>query len=282
MKTISVAIRSALLWALAAVVLMPLLTTLGASFMDADELLRHIRPVTGGAYGYASTPLIPSLPTLRQYVALLLDSPRFLKMFWNSIGIVLPIVLGQVAVGSLAAWGFAHYRFPGRNPLFMGYIALMMMPFQVTLVPSFLVLDSMQLVDTHWAVILPGMFGAFGVFLLRQFFITVPQSLLESARIDGAGEIRTLISIGLPLGKTGIASLFVLSFLDNWNLIEPPMTFLRTQDRWPLSLYLTYIGADNLEISMAASVITLLPPLLLFLYCESHLVRGIQMSGLKE
>lgn len=282
MKKLMLVVRSVLLWGVALVVLMPLLMTLGASLMDKPELMDHIRPVIRNTSGYASATLIPKLPTLKQYVSLLLDTPKFLTMFWNSMQLVLPIVLGQVVIGCLAAWGFAHYRFPGRNALFMGYIALMMMPFQVTLVPTFLVLDRFNLIDTPWAIILPGMFGSFSVFLLRQFFVTVPASLLESARIDGANEARVFLSVGLPLGKTGIASLFILSFLDNWNLIEPPMTFLRSQDGWPLSLYLTRIGEANVELAMAASVITLAPPLLLFLYCESYLVRGIQMSGLKE
>ena len=275
-------LRSAALWGVAMIVLMPLLMTVGASLMDKSELMEHIRPVIHNTSGLARAALAPALPTLRQYVALLLDTPRFLTMFWNSVMLVLPIVCGQVVVGCLAAWGFAHFHFPCRNALFMGYIALMMMPFQVTLVPSFLTLDKMKLIDTPWAIVLPGIFSAFPVFLMRQFFVTVPGSLLESARIDGAGEARVFLSIALPLGKTGIASLFILSFLDNWNLIEQPMTFLRSHDKWPLSLYLTRIGESNVDLAMAASVITLLPTLLLFLYCESYLVRGIQMSGLKE
>lgn len=164
----------------------------------------------------------------------------------------------------------------------MVYIALMMMPFQVTLVPSFLVLDGMNLIDTQWAIILPGIFGTFSVFLLRQFFQTLPFELIEAARIDSAGELRIFTAIGLPIGKTGIASLCIISFLDNWNLIEQPMTFIRTQDNWPLSLYLSRIGETNIDVAMAASIITLLPTLLLFFYCEPYLVRGIQMAGLKE
>jgi multiple sugar transport system permease protein len=282
MKTLKLVLRSALLWIIALIVLMPLLLTLGGSLMGSSELMEHIRPVVRNASGYAEPTLLPGIPTLSQYATLLLDTPKFLAMFWNSIGLVLPIVLGQVIVGTLAAWGFAHFRFPLRNGLFLLYIALMMMPFQVTLVPSFLTLDRLGLIDTPWAVILPGVFHTFPVFLLRQFFATIPESLLESARIDGAGELRVFVSIAIPLGSTGIASLFILSFLDNWNLIEQPMTFLRSQDRWPLSLYLTKIGESNVEVALAASVITLIPTLLLFFYCESYLVKGIQMSGLKE
>jgi multiple sugar transport system permease protein len=203
-------------------------------------------------------------------------------MFWNSVRLVAPIVIGQVIVGTLAAWGFAQYQFWLKKPLFMAYIALMMMPFQVTLVPSFLVLDRLSLIDTPWAVILPGVFNTFAVFLLRQFFQILPRELVEAARMDNAGEVRVFVKIGIPLGIPGIASLCIVSFLDNWNLIEQPMTFLRTQDLWPLSLYLSRIGETNVEIAMGASIITLLPTLMLFFYCESYLVRGIQMAGLKE
>ena len=271
-----------ILWAFALIVLAPLIMTVGASFMGESELMEHIRPVVFNTSGMALPTFFPKRITLVQYVQLLLDTPKFLMMFWNSVMLVLPIVLGQVIVGTLAAWGFAQYRFPGRNALFMAYIVLMMMPFQVTLVPSFLTLDYLGLVNTGWAVVLPGIFHTFSVFLMRQFFVQVPHALVESARIDGAGELKAFVSVGLPLGKAGMASLFILSFLDNWNLIEQPMTFLRDQDKWPLSLYLSRIGESNVDVAMAASVITMLPPLLLFLYCESYLVRGIQMSGLKE
>ncbi len=275
-------VRTMLLWGLALLVLTPLIMTLGGSLMGPTELIEHIGPVLKGGAGEARMLLLPALPTMEQYLKLLLDNGKFLAMFWNSVWLVLPLVLGQMAVGTFAAWGFARFRFPGRDALFMGYIALMMMPFQVMLAPTFLVLDRFQLIDTAWAIILPGIFSTFAVFLLRQFFRAVPMSLIESARIDGAGEMRVFVQIALPLGAPGVASLFILSFLDNWNMIEQPMTFLRTQSKQPLSLYLMRIGESNVDVALAASVLTLLPTLLLFLYCESYLIEGIQLSGIKE
>ena len=275
------AFRSVLLWAMAAVTLLPLVLTLGASLMDESELTAHIAPVLN-AGGYARMTLLPALPTPEQYMKLLLDNGKFLAMFWNSVRLVLPIVLGQLAVGTLAAWGFVHFGFPGREGLFMAYIALMMMPFQVTLVPSYLTLNRLGLMDSPWAVILPGAFSTFAVFLLRQFFRAIPKELIESARIDGAGEMTIFRAIALPLGVPGIASLFVLSFLDNWNLIEQPMVFLRAQSAWPLSLYLTRIGESNADVAMAASILTLGPTVLLFFYFETYLVEGIQRTGIKE
>jgi len=279
---ISKIVRAGVLWILAAIVLLPLVMTFAASMMGVSELAEYIGPVLGGGAGQARMPLLPALPTLEQYLKLLLDNAKFLTMFWNSMRLALPLVLGQVLVGMLAAWGFARFRFPGRDALFMGYIALMMMPFQVTLAPTFLVLDRLGMVDTPWAVILPGVFNTFAVFLLRQFFRAIPPALTESARIDGAGELTIFARIALPLGLPGIASLFILSFLDTWNLIEQPMTFIRSQVNWPLSLYLTRIGESNVDVAMAASILTLLPTLLLFFYSQSYLVQGIQMSGIKE
>jgi len=275
-------VRAGALWILAAVVLLPLAMTFAASLMGVSELAAHIGPVLKGGAGLARMPLLPALPTAEQYLKLLLDNGKFLAMFWNSVRLALPLVLGQVLVGTLAAWGFARFRFPGRDALFMAYIALMMMPFQVTLAPTFLVLDWLGMVDTPWAVILPGVFSTFAVFLMRQFFRAIPPALTESARMDGARETTIFARIALPLGAPGIASLFILSFLDTWNLIEQPMTFLRTQAGWPLSLYLTRIGESNVDVAMAASILTLLPTLLLFFYCQSFLVQGIQMSGIKE
>lgn len=282
MKRLKYVFRSALGWVLGSIIMLPLLMTLAGSLMHKTELMEYIAPVLSGGTGFASAPLFPAMPTLVQYASLLLDTPKFLTMFWNSVCLVVPVVLGQALVGTMAAWAFARYRFPFREGLFLLYIALMMMPFQVMLVPSFLSLRRLDLLDTRWAVILPGVFSTFSVFLLRQFFLTVPDSLVESARIDGAGEGCIFLKIGVPLGLPGIASLCILTALDYWNQIEQPMTFLRDAELWPLSLYLTRIGESNIEVAMAASILTLLPTLLLFLYLQNYLIQGIQMSGIKE
>lgn len=281
-RALRAALRTLLLWAVALVTLLPLFLTLGGSLMGKSELGARIAPVLTGGGGYARMTLLPALPTPEQYMKLLLDNGKFLAMFWNSVRLVLPVVLGQLAVGTIAAWGFAHFRFPGREGLFMVHVALMMMPFQVTLVPSYLTLDRLGLMDSPWAVILPGAFSTFAVFLLRQFFRAIPRELVESARIDGAGEMTIFRLIALPLGASGIASVFVLSFLDNWNLIEQPMVFLKNQSAWPLSLYLTRISESNADVAMAASILTLIPTVLLFFYFETYLVEGIQRSGIKE
>lgn len=276
------ALRTIILWIFALVMIVPLLMTLSGSLMDKTELLGNIDPVLNNGTGSVALPLWPAMPTFRQYLRLLLDTPKFLEMFWNSVMLVVPILVGQVLVGTLAAWGFARYSFKYKEALFMLYIALMMMPFQVTLVPTNLVLDKLHLLNSRWALILPAIFNTIAVFLLRQFFESVPKAMIEAAEIDGAGHIKVFRRIALPLGAPGIVSLVILQFFENWNLVEPGLIFLRDKQKWPLSLYLTTIGEFNVDVAMAASIITILPALLLFLYGETYLVQGIRLSGLKE
>ena len=146
---------------------------------------------------------------------------------------------------------------------------------------QYLVLHEMKLTDTRWAVILPGIFAAFPVFLIYRSFSEIPESLLEAARMDGAGEWRCFCRVGIPLAQGGIASAFVLQFLECWNLIEQPLTFLKDQALWPLSLYLPRIGIRQAGFGMAASVITLLPALCVFAFGQEYLEQGISASGIK-
>lgn len=275
-------VRTVLLWLLAIVALMPLVMTLSGSLMGKTELIDNIGPVLNDGKGSVGMPIFPGMPTLKQYLQLLLDTPKFLDMFWNSVMLVVPILIGQVLVGTLAAWGFARYRFPFKEGLFMLYIALMMMPFQVTLVPTNLVLDMLHLLDSRWALILPAIFNTIAVFLLRQFFESVPRAMSEAAEMDGAGEWKVFWKVALPIAVPGIVSLVVLQFFENWNLVEPGLIFLRDKQKWPLSLYLTTIGQSNVDVAMAASIITILPAILIFLYGETYLLQGIRVSGLKE
>ncbi len=275
-------VRTVSLWILAVVALMPLVMTLSGSLMGKTELIDNIGPVLGDGKGSVAMPIFPGMPTLKQYLQLLLDTPKFLDMFWNSVMLVVPILVGQVLVGTLAAWGFARYRFPFKEGVFMLYIALMMMPFQVTLVPTNLVLDMLHLLDTHWALILPAIFNTIAVFMMRQFFESVPRAMSEAAEMDGAGEWKVFWKVALPIAAPGIVSLVILQFFENWNLVEPGLIFLRDKQKWPLSLYLTTIGQSNADVAMASSIITIIPAILIFLYGETFLLQGIRVSGLKE
>lgn len=267
---------------LAVAVWFPLAFLLGGSFMGTQEVLQKLGPVLGDMKGFASWSLIPQYPTLRPYVELLLDSPQFFVMFWNSVRLTAGVLFGQMIVGVPAAWGFARYDFPGKGALFTLYIVLMLMPFQVTMVSNYLVLNRLSLLDTHIGIILPAVFSTFPVFIMYRFFRGIPRSLIESARLDGASEWQIFWRIGLPLGSAGVMSAMVLSFLECWSMIEQPMTFLKNRSLWPLSLYLPDIAADRAGLALAASVTALIPAILVFLYGQTYLEQGIIAAGVKE
>jgi len=252
------------------------------SLMSLEELNATVGPALTGAEGKSTWPLLPTWPTLQPLAELLLDTPQFFVMFWNTFKLVIPSVLGQLFIGAPAAWALSRFRFRGRKLLTTIYITLMLMPFQVTMVPNFLVIDRLGLMDTLWAVILPYAFSAFPVFIMIKGFDAVPRSLLEAASIDGAGYFRTFINIGLPLGVPGILSAMVLGFLECWNAIEQPMTFLKDPSLLPLSLYLPRIVADKLGLAMVASLFMLAPAVLVFLFGQKYLELGIQYAGIKE
>lgn len=271
-----------LLFLLALAAVFPVVFLLVGSLMGDAELTELLRPVLAEGKGYASWRLLPMYPTLRSYVEVLLDSPEFFVMFWNSVKITFGVLAGHFLIGTTAAWGFAKFRFPGKKILFTIYIALMMMPFQVMMLSNYLVLDRLHLLDTHGGIILPAIFSTFPVFIMYRFFEGIPESLLESARLDGAGEIKIFLKIGLPLGSPGIISAMVLGFLEYWNLIEQPMAFLKTKSLWPLSLLLPNISLNDAGMAFASSVIVLLPALLVFLAGQDYLEQGIIATALKE
>lgn len=275
-------IGSVVLVLLALLVWFPVLLLVSCSFFGEQEIIDCFGGVLLSNGNTVKLHLLPDYPTLQGYVELLLDSPGFFVMFWNSCKQVLPILAGQLLVGVPAGWAFARFEFPGKKVLFHLYMLLMILPFQVTMVSSYLVLDKIQLLDTHGAIILPGIFSTFSVFIITKAFREVPLPLLEAASVDGAGNFRSFWYVAVPLAKPGILSAVILSFLEYWNAIEQPMTFLKTKSKWPLSLYLPNITADKVGVSFCASIVMLLPAVLLFLWGQSYLEQGIAASGLKE
>lgn len=261
---------------------LPVWMLLSGSLMAKDEIVAAFGPVLLESKGLAKWPLLPQYPTLRPYVALILDSAEFFIMFWNSVKLVFPILIGQVLISTPAAWAFARFNFKGKKLLFVLYITLMLMPFQVTMVSNYLVLDKLSLLDSRWAIILPSIFSTFPVFIMYKFFRAIPDSMMEAAALDGAGHFRTFYYIGIPMGMPGLMSALVLGFLEYWNMLEQPLTFLQNKALWPLSLYLPNIGVNNIGVSIVAAVLMLLPALLIFLCGQGYLEEGIRAGGLKE
>lgn len=259
----------------------PVLFLLSGSIMSRYELSKSLLPLMTGQEELITWAFFPRYPTFEHYARILFQTPQFFVVFWNSMKMVCLILMGQFFIAVPAAWAFAVYQFRGRKLLFTLYIVLMLMPFQVTMLSSYLVLHRLELLNTQGSIILPAIFSAFPVFLIYRDFCSLPRGLIEAARIDGAGEWMIFQKIGLPLASGGILSAGVLGFLEYWNLIEQPMAFLEDQTLWPLSLYLPEIGPEQAGYSFVAAVITLIPAVFVFLAGREYLEQGIVASAVK-
>lgn len=262
-------------------VCLPVIMVLCSSVKSGNELTELLSPILGDGGGQICWKFLSQYPTGGHFLRLLFRTPEFFTVFWNSMKIVSLILLGQIVIAVPSAWAFAAFRFRGRGVLFMLYIVLMLLPFQVTMLPSYLVLDGMNLINTHAAVILPAIFSTFPVFIIYRSFTGIPKELLDAAKIDGAGEWIIFKRIGIPLGSSGILSALVLGFLDYWNMMEQPLAFLQDKILWPLSLYLPEIDFRQAGRAFAASVITLIPAVFVFAIGQEYLEQGIASSGIK-
>ncbi len=260
----------------------PVLFLLSGSILSRQELRESLLPLMADTDQLISWRFFPMYPTFAHYGKLLFQTPQFYVVFWNSMKITVCILLGQLLVGVPAAWAFAVYPFRFRKVLFTLYIVLMLMPFQVTMLSSYLVLNGLGLMNTQEAIILPAVFSTYPVFLVYRGFCSLPKGLIEAARIDGAGEWMIFAKLGLPLASGGILSAMVLGFLEYWSLIEQPLAFLEDQTLWPLSLYLPEISLEQAGYSFVAAVITLIPAVFVFLAGREYLEQGIAASALKE
>ena len=266
--------------------LMPTVLTITNSFMTQSEITANYGQVFQNATDGKSyikdkinLKFIPDKVSFSQYFTVLLKSPDFLYKFWTSVILVAPIVLAQLAVASVAAYGFTRWRGKIRDTIFFAYVILMLMPYQVTLVPNYLVSDFLGLLNTRWAIILPGAFAPFSVFLLTKSMRRIPASLIESAKLDGAGEWHIFWNICLPQCRSALYSIAILVFIDYWNMVEQPLILLPDASQQPLSVYLSQINAGEIGIAFAAAVIYMVPGLLMFLHGEAYLVEGITYAG---
>lgn len=267
--------------------LMPIILTITNSFMASSEISSNYGVIfatndTGGKVFVSETvnlKFIPDIVSFSQYTTVLLKSPEYLLKFWNSVVLVAPIVVFQLAVATLASYGFARYKGRIREIIFFLYIILMLMPYQVTLVPNYLVSDWLNILDTKWAIWLPGIFSPFAVFLLTKFMRRIPSAMIEAAQIDGAGEWQIFRRVCLPLCKGSIASVAILVFIDYWNMVEQPLILLSDPEMHPLSVFLSKINAGEIGLAFAVATIYMVPTLLVFLYGEEYLIDGITYQG---
>lgn len=267
--------------------LLPTVLTITNSFMEQSELNANYGKIfsnfSGGNKTFISDKVnlkfIPDKVSLSQYITALIKSPDYLFKFWNSVILVVPIVILQVGTAALAAYGFTRWRGKFRSFMFFFYVILMLMPYQVTLVPNYLVSEWTGLLDTRWAIIFPGMFAPFSVFLLTKFMRRIPNSLIEAAKLDGAGEWQIFTRICLPQCRSALYSITILVFIDYWNMVEQPIILLQDTTKQPLSVYLSTINAGEVGVAFAVATIYMIPTLLLFLKGEEYLVEGIAHQG---
>ena len=264
--------------------LLPTLLTITNSFMTQSEITANYGQVFDtGSKGYISKTInlkfIHDKVSFSQYITVLFRSPDYLLKFWNSVILVVPIVLGQLLVASIAAYGFTRWRGKVSDVIFFSYVILMLMPYQVTLVPNYLVSQWLGLLNTRWAIIFPGVFAPFSVFLLTKFMRRIPVSLIEAAKLDGCGEWQIFTKVCLPQCRSALYSIAILVFIDYWNMVEQPIILLPDATQQPLSVYLSTINAGEIGIAFAIAVIYMIPGLLMFLYGEEYLVEGIAHAG---
>ena len=262
-ENVRMVIRTVVTGSFAVLFLMPIILTITNSLMTVSEINANYGVIFARKNGVrvfisktVNLKFIPDIVSFSQYFKVLFLSPEYLMKFWNSVIFVVPIVVFQLAVASLASYGFARYRGKVREVIFFSYIILMLMPYQVTLVPNYLVSSWLNIIDTRWAIWLPGIFSPFAVYMLTKYMRRIPRSIYEAAEIDGAGEWQIFTRICLPNCRGGLASIAILLFIDYWNMVEQPLILLSDEQMHPLSV---------------------------FLYGEEYLVEGIvYQGGIKE
>jgi len=209
----------------------------------------------------------------------------FLVTGWNSLKVTLLICVGQLTTSTMAAFGFARLRFPGREIIFIMLLSALMIPAQMTIIPVYVVFARLDMIDTHAALVLPALFSATGTFLLRQFFMTIPQELVDAGKIDGASYWTIFARIFLPLGAPGIAALSIFCFNFHWNELFRPLILLNSVEKFTLPLALSYINELYLNligVTYAAVAMAVIPVLIVFIFAQRYLIEGITLTGLKE
>lgn len=226
---------------------------------------------------------IPNPVNLTNYVKVWTEEP-FLVFYKNTIFVAVCATTGQVVISALAAYAFAKIKFTGKNFVFGLYIATMMVPWHTIMIPQYQIISRLHLTDTHLALILGQLASAFGIFLLRQFFMTVPDELIEAARIDGAGELITFGRIVLPQAKPALATLIIFTFIQVWNDYMAPLIYLNSKEKYTIQLGLKFFQSEHTmqyTVIMAGTVCALIPILLVFMFFEKQITQGMVHSGLK-
>ena len=247
---------AALAFFLCALCVVPFLFVFAASFRDAE-----------GAF------------SLKYYYQVFVSQSQYLLRFWKSLGLSTCIAAGQLLVSALAGYGFARYRFPGRRILFFVLMILMILPLQVTLVPNYIILNRAELLDTYAALILPAVTFPLGTYILTQSFRALSANVIEAARLDGCTLPGLLLRVVIPMSRNALICVFLLSFLDAWNMVEQPITYLKTFAKYPLAVALASVPPGDPTVLLTACVLVTLPPLFLFVFFRREMTEVIALGG---
>ncbi|SFE58247.1 carbohydrate ABC transporter membrane protein 2, CUT1 family [Paenibacillus catalpae] len=249
--------------------IVPFLWMLSTSFQTPSEVFRQ---------------WFPSKLDWSSHKRIWTGSYNFLPYYINSLKIAVIGTAGAVFMSALAAYGFARTEFKGRDTLFMVYLSMMMIPPQVVFVPKFIMFNWLHIYNTHWALILPAMFSIFGVFMLRQFFLSIPKEITESAFLDGAGHFRIFFRLVLPLAKPALATFAIIDFSWQWNDYENALVFLQSPKLYTIPLGLqNFVLENNVDYNgmMAASSAAIIPMILIFLLGQKYIIQGVSSSAVK-
>lgn len=268
MKRTKLLFKYFLLLVITVVFLFPVIYMLACSFMSSTEVQKMLSFTDRQ---YKTVNMIPQMFSFEQYYQVFFRRAEYLLKFWNAVIITFPTVAGELVVSSLAAFAFAKLKFPLKDKLFFIYIVLLILPLQVTLVPNYIVLDNLKLLNNFLSIILPGTFSAFGICLLRQSIKYIPDASIEAALIDGASHFKIFTRIILPQIKGGLITLTLLCFIDNWNVVEQPLIYFKDKGMYPLSITLAEIGDSDYGIVFACGVMFMIPALLIYLYGQKDI-----------
>ena len=268
---------------MAVLILLPIVFTFLYSFFPKSEMEAYLK-LRGNydATKWMDVLISPKVASVRQYYKILIEEPQYLKLFVNSVVYTAAILLGQAAVVPLMAYALSRFQFKGRDALFFVILMLMVLPFQVTMVPSVISLRFMGIMETPWAVILPMWFSPFYIFLIRQFMMGLPNELLEAGMMDGAGPLRCYLHVVIPVCRPILGAAVALSFADCWNMVEQPLVYLanRAGDQ-PLSVMFNQISIDGADVAFAGAALYILPALFVYFYFQEDILLGVTLSELK-
>ena len=270
----SIALSYVILIVAAVVVLAPFFWMLVSSFKSQRDLFAY------------PPKFLPTVWKWENYVKVLESgSITFFEMFFNSMKVTIPVLVGNIIFSSLAAYAFSRIKFPFKNFIFMLFMSSLMIPSAVTMIPKFLMFSKLNLVDTYWPLILPSVFGTtFSIFLLKQFFVTIPVELEEAAVVDGCGKFRIWSTIMLPLSKPIIATLAVFQFQWSYNDFMGPLIYLNSAKKFTVQLGLAAFRSSfttRYDLIMAGSMMALIPVLIIYAFGQKYIVKGIALSGIK-